>query len=129
MAEPERLTQILGLLDGVANAPLTESQRLQRAEPALKQAGLAIDELARSLQEPALAWNQSKASQYGTTIGTWLQAQRVVGLPDSRSLADFLARLHRAEAAVAMLKAGYRAQTDASGGIVWASPQAERPRP
>ena len=123
MAEKERLTEIMTLLDAVANAPLTDSQRLQRAEPALKLSGLSVAEVAPALDSAELPWNRFKATEYGVTVDTWLEAQRVVRLPQSQSLPELLARIHQAEAAVAMLKAGYRAEVEPPGRINWSSPQ------
>jgi len=123
MAEKERLTEIITLLDGVANAPLTDSQRLQRAEPVLKMSGLSLQEIISALDSADLTWNSQKASEYGVNIDTWLEAQRVVRLPQSQSLSELISRIHQAEAAVAMLKAGYRAEVDPSGRINWSGPQ------
>lgn len=123
MVEKERLTEIMTLLDSVANAPLTDSQRLQRAEPVLKLSGLSLEEIASTLDSPDLPWNQRKAGEYGVDVNTWLEALGIVRLPQSPSLLELLSRVHQAEAAVAMLKAGYRAQVEPSGRINWLSPQ------
>lgn len=123
MVQPERLTEILASLDGVANAPLTDSQRLQRAEPVLRLAGLSLSGVTQAVQSADLPWNQNKAREYGIPVETWLEAQRIVGLPRSETLAELLAGIHRAEAAANMLKAGYRAEVEATGRVTWLAPQ------
>ena len=123
MSEQERITQVLAVLDGIANAPMTEGQRQERAEPVLRLAGVSVSDVAQALSSPDLPWNQGKAQEHGVAVDTWLEAERIVRLPQSQSLAELLARIHQAEAAVTMLKAGYRAQVDASGRIAWLSPQ------
>jgi hypothetical protein len=48
MAEDTALSELLSQLDGIANAPLTGSQREARAKPVVEAGGLKVDERARS---------------------------------------------------------------------------------
>ncbi len=122
VADNERISELLTQLDGIANAPMTAEQRLQRAEPLLKLSGIDLERIVEALARVSFPWNQGRAKAYAVTVETWLEAQRTVDLPGSASLAELLDRLHKAEAAAAMLRAGYRPQRDAGGRLTWASP-------
>lgn len=122
VADNERISELLAELDGIANAPMTAEQRLQRAEPLLKLSGIDLERIKEALSQASLPWNQGRAKAYAVTPETWLEAQRAVDLPASASLAELIDRLHKAEVAAAMLRAGYRPQRDAGGRLTWASP-------
>ena len=122
MAE-ERLGYILGLLDGIANAPLTAEQRAEKAESLLRLSGVALEELRQAAASPGLPWHRAKAEEMGLALETWLEAVRLVGLPEAPDVAELVARIHRAEAAARLLAAGYRPQRDAAGRLAWVSPR------
>lgn len=119
MADDEATSHLLWQLDGIANAPMTASQRERRAQPLLDAAGLSAAEVARATARAELPWNTRKAQEYGVPPETWLRAVSTAELPTSESLADLLARLHRAEAAAGLLKAGYTPSRDPSGRLIW----------
>jgi hypothetical protein len=118
MAEDHALVELLSQLDAIANAPLTGSQREARAKPLLDAAGVTVQELGRWLARLDLDWNRRKAEEYDVSPQTWLHAVKAVGLPAAETVGDMLYRLHQAEAAVRMLRAGYTpAQSDE--GLMW----------
>jgi hypothetical protein len=114
-------TALLTRLEGIAKAPMTGPERELRAK-FLPEAGLSPSDLARATARGDLPWNKAKALEYGVDVETWLQAVYVVDLPASASLADLLDRLHRAEAAVALLKAGYSSGRNPVGLLIWQAP-------
>jgi hypothetical protein len=118
MADDEVLTALLAQLDGLARAPMTGPERELRAKSLLGPS-LKPNDLASATARVELTWNQRKASEYGVPAATWLQAVEAAGLPASASLAELLDRLHRAEAVVHMLKAGYMAGRDPFGRLAW----------
>ena len=118
MAGDEVLSALLTQLDAIARAPMTGPERELRAT-SLLQAGLQPGDLASATARVELAWNKQKASEYVVPTETWLQAVEVAGLPASASLAELLDRLHRAEAVVNILKAGYMAGRDPLGRLTW----------
>jgi hypothetical protein len=118
MAGDEVLTALLTQLDGLARAPMTGPERELRAKSLLK-VGVEPSDLARATASVELTWNQRKAAEYGVPAATWLQAVHVADLPASASFAELLDRLHRAEAVVNMLKAGYIAGRDPLGRMTW----------
>lgn len=126
MAEDNAASELLSQLDAIANAPLTGSQREARAKPLLEAAGLTVADLGRDLVRADLAWNARKAKEYGVSPQTWLHAVRAVNLPASETLNDFLYRIHQAEAAVKMLRAGYASAGDESGHLRWSREEPDR---
>lgn len=118
MASEEAFTALLTQLEGIAKAPMTGPERELRAK-FLPEAGLSPSDVARATARGDLPWNQAKASEYGVDVETWLQAVHVVDLPASVSLADLLDRLHRAEAVVTLLKAGYSSGRNSVGLLTW----------
>ena len=123
MAEDNALSELLSQLDGIANAPLTGSQREARAKPLLDAAGLTVAELGRSVGRLDLDWNRRKAEEYDVSPQTWLHAVKAVGLPVAETLGDLLYRLHQAEAAVRMLRAGYSPAESEPGQLNWSRDQ------
>jgi hypothetical protein len=119
MADDSALGDVLSQLDGIANAPLTGSQREARAKPVLDAAGVAVREVAQAAGRGDLEWNLAKASEYDVSPQTWLHAVRAVGLPLVESVSDLLYRLHQAEAAVRMLRAGYTPAGESEEGLHW----------
>jgi len=114
-------TALLTQLEGIAKAPMTGPERELRAK-FLAETGLSPSDVARATARGDLSWNKAKASEYGVDVETWLQAVHVVDLPASASLADLLDRLHRAEAVVTLLKAGYSSGRNAVGLLTWQAP-------
>jgi len=119
MPDDIALTTLLTQLDSIAKAPMTVPERELRAKP-LFAADLTPAEVARATARADLPWVAQKAQEHGVSVETWVQAAHVVDLPSSQSVAELLDRLHRAEAAAGMLKAGYTADK-ASGSIVWSA--------
>jgi hypothetical protein len=117
----EAFTAVLRRLEGIAKAPMTGPERELRAK-FLPEAGLSPSDVARATARGDLPWNKAKASEYGVDVETWLQAVHVVDLPASASLGDLLDRLHRAEAAVTLLKAGYSSGRNPVGLLIWQAP-------
>jgi hypothetical protein len=118
MAEDSALGETLSQLDGIANAPLTGSQREARAKPVLDAAGLTVRDVAQALGRLDLDWNRRKAAEYDVSPQTWLHAVKAVALPAADSVSDLLYRLHQAEAAVRMLRAGY-SSAQGEEGLSW----------
>jgi hypothetical protein len=114
-------TAVLTRLEGIAKAPMTGPERELRAK-FLHEAGLSPSDVARATARGDLRWNKTKASEFGVTVETWLQAVYIVDLPGSASLADLLDRLHRAEAAATLLKAGYSSGRNSVGLVIWQTP-------
>jgi len=119
MTDNEVLSLLLAELDGIANAPMTASQREMRAGPLLAESGVSVDELMRALARRNLRWNQRKAEECGVPIETWQRAVRIVLQSPGNTLRDLLERIHQAESAAQSLRAGYRAGRDAHGRLVW----------
>jgi hypothetical protein len=117
----EAFTALLMRLEGIAKAPMTGPERQLRAK-FLVEAGLSPSDVARATARGDLPWNEAKASEYEVDVETWLQAVYVVDLPASTSLSDLLDRLHRTEAAVTLLKAGYSSGRNQVGLLVWQAP-------
>ncbi len=121
MVGEEAFTALLMRLDGIAKAAMTGPERELRAK-FLPEAGLNPSDVARATARGDLPWNKAKASEYGVDVETWLQAVYLVDLPGSASLADLLDRLHRADATVTLLKAGYLSGRNQVGLLVWQAP-------
>jgi hypothetical protein len=119
MADNDMLSLLLSELDGIANAPMTASQREMRAGPLLAEAGVSVEDLTRALVRRNLAWNQQKAERCGVPIETWQRAIRLVLQSPGRTLGDLLEQIHQAESVAGMLRAGYCAGRDAYGRLVW----------
>src|SRR3972149_5867258 len=68
MIDNEVASLLLSELDGIANAPMTASQREVRAGPLLAESGVTVDDLTRALARRHLRWNQRKAEERGGTI-------------------------------------------------------------
>ena len=121
MVSEEAFTALLMRLEGIAKAPMTAPERELRAKFLLDE-GLSPGDVARATARGDLPWNKAKASEYGVDIETWLGAVHLVDLPASASLADLLDRLHRAEAVVTLLKAGYSSGRSSVGLLIWQAP-------
>ena len=117
----EGFTAVLTRLEGIARAPMTGPERELRAK-FLPESGLSPSDVARATSRGDLPWNKAKASEYGVHVETWLQAVHVVDLPASASLTELLDRLHRAEAVVTLLKAGYSPGRNPVGLLTWEAP-------
>ena len=90
---------------------MTGQERELRANSLLG-ANVEPGKLAGATASEELAWNAAKASEHGVPTQLWLRAGGVAGLPSSTSVAELLDRMHRADAIVEMLKAGYAAGVD-----------------
>lgn len=119
MADDQAITNLLTELDSIANAPMTAAQRQARAAPLPEAAGVSIAEVVEGLAREGLPWNGKKAAECGITLAKWREAKQVVGIPAADSLDELLDRIHRAESAAQMLKAGYQPSADASGELAW----------
>jgi hypothetical protein len=119
MTDNETISVLLEELDGIANAPMTASQREMRAWPLLAEAGVTVEELTRVLSRRNLSWNVRKAEACDVPIETWQRAVRIVLQSPGRTLRDFLDYLHQATSVAQMLRAGYCAGRDAYGRLVW----------
>jgi len=120
MIDNEVLSLLLSELDGIANVPMTASQREMTAGLLLAESGVRVDDLTRALARRNLRWNQRKAEECGVSIETWQRAVRIVlQSPGGTTLRDLLERIHEAESAAQMLRAGYCAGRDAYGRLVW----------
>jgi hypothetical protein len=112
------LSALLTQLDRIAKAPMTAGERELRAKSILG-SGIEPGALAAATTNEDLPWNAAKASEHGVGPQLWLRAVDAVGLPASSSLPELLERLHRADAAAEMLKAGYAAGVDPFGSRTW----------
>lgn len=121
MVSKEAFTSVLTRLESIARAPMTGPERELRAK-FLLDPGISPGDVARVTSRGDLPWNKAKASQYEVGIETWLEAVHVVDLPASASLADLLDRLHRAEAVVTLLKAGYSSGRSSASLLIWQPP-------
>jgi hypothetical protein len=119
MTDNETLSRLLDELDGIANAPMTSSQRESRAGPLLAEAAITVDELMRAMSRRNLPWNMRKAETIGVPIETWQRAVRIVLQSPGSTLRDLLDRIHQAESVAQNLRAGYCAGRDAYGRLVW----------
>jgi hypothetical protein len=119
MSDNDMLSLLLSELDGIANAPMTASQREMRAGPLLAEAGITVDVLTRALARRNLSWNIRKAEECGVSIETWQRAVRIVLQSPGRTLRDLLDYIHQATSVAQMLRAGYCAGRDAYGRLVW----------
>lgn len=119
MADDGKLTLLFAELDSVANAPMTAAQRQARATPLMEVAGVSLAEAVEGLSREGLPWNGKKAAEYGISLEKWREAMQVAGIPAAGSLDELLDRIHRAESAAQMLKAGYKPSIDASGELAW----------
>lgn len=118
MVIEDSVSNILRELSAIAKAPMTPAQREERTRPLAGDDG-SVANLARATLRPDLPWNAEMALAHGTAVDVWIEAVKAVSLPDSRSLAQLLDRLHSAEAAVGILKSGYKASRDESGAVRW----------
>lgn len=109
---------LLVQLDRIAKAPMTSQERELRAGSVLG-AGTDVRNLAGATASEELGWNGEKASEHGVSVELWVRAVAAVGLPASSSIAELLNRMHRADAAAEMLKAGYAAGIDPLGSRTW----------
>jgi hypothetical protein len=119
MSNDEAITTLLRVLDAIANAPMTAQERELRARPAMADAGTTPRAVLDALQRENLGWNLDKASEFGVSVKTWVRALKAVETDATESVGGLLFLLHRAEAAAAMMRAGYRPATDISGRLTW----------
>jgi hypothetical protein len=119
MTDNDTLSKLLDELDGIANAPMTSSQRETRAGPLLAEAAITVDELMRALPRRNLPWNIRKAEECGVPIEVWQRAIRIILQSPGCTLRDLLDRMHQAKSVAQMLGAGYCAGRDAHGRLVW----------
>ncbi|HUF54826.1 MAG TPA: hypothetical protein VMR52_13835 [Dehalococcoidia bacterium] len=119
MADEAAVHAALIELFGVANAPLTLPQRVQRSAPVLNRIGMTIEQLIDTIRQPDLSWNAERAKALGVTPAVWQDALTAAGLEAVYDLAMLLDVMHRAEAASAMLRAGYVPSTDVEGKLNW----------
>jgi hypothetical protein len=119
MTDNETLSLLLDELDGIANAPMTASQRERRAGSLLAEAAVTVDDISRALARRNLPWNIRKAEQCDVPIETWQRAIRIALQAPGKSLRDLLDQLHEAAVIAGMLKSGYCAGRDAYGRLVW----------
>ncbi len=119
MANDETLTELLDQLDGIANAPMTAGQREMRASPLLAAAGVTVTDVIAAMGRADFRWTLEKARECKVSVETWLAAVQAVGASPTDSLTELLDRVHRAEAAAEMMKAGYWSAVDAAGRLTW----------
>lgn len=123
MLDDTEMSALLTQLSSIAHSPMTAKQRETRAAPVLEATGATIDDVCQAVKLPGLSWNQTRARAYGVGIETWLEAAQIACSQPPTDLDSLLERLHQAEAAVSMLKAGYRAKRDARGRLTWVRPK------
>lgn len=119
MTDTEVYSAILTELAAVGASPMTGPQREMRAAPVLKQAGVSLPQLRDELAKPELAWNQSKARSLGVSVADWQRALQVARLSECSSVGELQGVIRRAEAAAAMLRAGYRPERSDRGDQSW----------
>ena len=117
------LGSLLRQFAAIAKAPMAASAQCSRAQYLLESSGFRLEDLTTNVARTAFPWNNEKAREQGVYPKTWLHAVCAVGLPQSRSMAQFLERLRQAEAAAALLKAGYMVSHDDSAKLVWLTPR------
>jgi hypothetical protein len=115
--DTQALSALLVQLDRIAKAPMTGQERELRAKSVLGDT-LEARDVAGAITREELTWNAAKASEHGVARELWLRAVGIAGLPASASVAELLNRMHRADAIVEMLKAGYAAGVDPFP-IIW----------
>lgn len=120
MVDNQSLSAALVELEGIANSPMTAPQRLSRARPVLAATRLELPGVVAAAMDASVPWNAAKAARHGLTPEQWQEALALSGIADSTGLGEFLDALHRADAAAAMLKAGYSGKRAAGGDISWA---------
>jgi hypothetical protein len=120
VADEAALHEALIELFGVANAPLTLPQRVQRGGPVLERIDMSVAELVEAVRRADLSWNLERAKALGVTPEVWQEALTAAGVDAVYDLAMLLDVMHRAEAASAMLRAGYVPSKDADGKLTWA---------
>ncbi|MEX0682796.1 MAG: hypothetical protein WD904_13555 [Dehalococcoidia bacterium] len=113
------LYEVLTELSGVASAPMTVQQREMRAAPVLAAHSVTLSDLVEALRSTDLPWNRAHAKAFGVDEAGWQQALDAAGLADVDSVAGLLTTIHGAEAAAAMVRAGYRPSRDDSGRLNW----------
>jgi hypothetical protein len=111
------ISSVLTQLSRIARAPMTPAERELRARSLL--GDLAPETVAAATATGETEWNRRQASDQGIDAEMWLQAVHIAGLPNSDSLSTLIDRLHRAEAAAEILKAGYRPGQGAGGILAW----------
>jgi hypothetical protein len=109
---------VLTQLCRIARAPMTASERALRAR-ALLADDITLETLVAAVGRGDIAWSSEQAAEHGIDVQTWLEAVHVADLPNSDSLEVLIDRLHRAEAAAEILKAGYRPGRSAVGRFIW----------
>jgi hypothetical protein len=119
MADEAQVHEALIELFGVANAPLTLPQRVQRGAPVLGRIGMTVEELIETVRREDLSWNLERARALGVSAAVWQDALTAAGLDAVSDLASLLDVMHRAEAASAMLRSGYAPKRDPDGRLNW----------
>jgi hypothetical protein len=84
-----------------------------------------VAEIAQALDRSDLGWNLEKAAEYDVSPQTWTHAVKAVGTHLAETVGDLLYRLHQAEAAVRMLKAGYTPQEGGDKSLKWSRDEPE----
>lgn len=120
MVNSDVLHEALVELFAVANAAMTRQQRVQRASPVLKDAGISVAEVVAAVRQPDLPWNLERAKALGVAADAWQQSLDAAGLDAVSDLGELLDVMHRAEAAAAMIRAGYKPDRDQGGRLSWA---------
>jgi hypothetical protein len=118
MAADDAISATLAQLTSIAQAPMTAPERLQRAKPVVGK-DLALGDIVGAASRGDTPWCGERAAAHGIDVETWLQAVHVADVPNSDSLDALIDRLHRAEAAADMLKAGYKPERGAQGRLTW----------
>lgn len=118
MSDVDPISAVLTELSSTANAAMTADQREKRAQGVLSAANMTVEGLTAALRRPDEPWNVTHALSYGVPVDTWMHAIEIAG-PPPETLGQLLDTIHRAESAVAMLKAGYRASRDEFGKLTW----------
>lgn len=118
MADDAAVSAALTQLTSIAQAPMTAPERALRAQPVIS-GDLTLAGVVKATSRADTAWCKERAASHGIDPETWLQAVHVADVPASDSLDALIDRLHRAEAAADLLKAGYKAERGAGGKLVW----------
>lgn len=119
MANETEINEALIELFAVANAPLTPPQRVQRAKAVFESLSMSMPELIDTLKRQDLRWNMDRARALGVSDERWQEALTAAGIDNVTDLSGLLDAMHRAEAASAMLRAGYAAGKDPAGKLSW----------
>lgn len=118
MAADDTASAALAQLTSIAQAPMTAPERLQRARPVVGK-DVALGDIVSATSRGDTIWCRERAAAHGIDVEMWLQAVHVADVPTSDSLDTLIERLHRAEAAADLLKAGYKPERGPQDRLIW----------